>query len=239
MYLDIALIDALTPDGILTSFRVTPKERNHRVVADRYRDIYPEKSNKEFDIGGIRIYNSEDCSILRTDTHLRAFRQINNGYSFQFEHMGIPLCPIREDHHGFYNLIFPPGFRLIDLKIVDPYDENHSDVDQKKEFQHSVIWDKECKVQLIEMELRSNRGSFSFIAKGTFVLVDSSNEQEFINAQGSDWSVSTIINHDDLKDWLKNDGKQCLIDQILEKIDWLELKPNICGFGINFNNVES
>lgn len=214
MHLDIVLIDSLTPDGVLTNFRITSKVKSRSVQIDRYRDIHPDRFGKELDIGSVRIHNSEDCFIFRTDTRLRAFQSVNNGYSFQFEHMNIPLGPIKNDHYGFYNLIFPPGFRLINFKMVDPYDDKHSEVDQKRGFQYSVIWDKECKVQLIEMQLHSNRGSFSFIAKGNVVLVYSSNEQEFIKAEESDWRVSQIIN----LDILKNDGKQRPIDEILKKL---------------------
>lgn len=187
MNLDIVLIDTLTPDGVITSFKVTPKLQHQRVLIDRYRDIYPDKFGEELDLGGTRIYNSQECSILRTDTRLRAFAAGDDDkFSFQFEHMGIPIGPSREAHGGIYNLVLAPGFRLIDFRIVDPYDHKHEDIRHKKEFQYDVIWDKECKVQLVEMDLRSNRGSFSFIAHGVSVLVDSPGEHTFVEAQKSE-----------------------------------------------------
>ena len=43
---------------------------------------------------------------------------------------------------------------------------------EKKEFRYSVFWDEKYDAQMIEMELRSNRGSFSFEVIGTMSLID-------------------------------------------------------------------
>jgi len=234
MYLDIVLIDTLTPDGVMTSFKVTPKRQHQRVLIDKFRDIHPDRFGHELDLGGTRIYNSQECSILRTDTRLRAFDTSAHTFSFQFEHMGIPIGPSKESHGGIYNLILAPGFRLIDLHIVDPYDNKHEDVKQKKQFQYDVIWDKECNVQLIEMHLRSNRGSFSFIACGTTVLADPDKEYDFVKAEESEWEVSNLTSHCYM---LQDDGKEVLASELTKKMDWIDLKPNICGIGINFNEI--
>jgi len=93
MNLDIVLIDSMTPDGVLTSFKVTPKKQHRRVLIDRLRDVYPERFAEEIDLGGTRIYNSQECSVPRADSRLRAFRTDGNDFSFQFEHMGIPIGP--------------------------------------------------------------------------------------------------------------------------------------------------
>ncbi len=86
MNLDIVLIDSITPDGVLTSLKVTPKE-HRRVLIDRFRNVYPERFAEEMDLGGTRIYNSQECSVVRADSRLRAFRTYGNEFSFQFEHM--------------------------------------------------------------------------------------------------------------------------------------------------------
>jgi len=233
MYLDIVLIDTLTPDGVMTSFKVTPKHQHQRVLIDRQRDIYPDRFGDELDLGGTRIYNSQECSILRTDTRLRAFVASDHTFSFQFEHMGIPIGLSRESHGGIYNLLLAPGFRLVDFCIVDPYDHKHEDIRQKKQFKYDVIWDKECKVQLVEMNLRSNRGSFSFIVHGEAVLVDSPGEHNFVEAKESGWQVSKLTN----KHMLRDDGKQVLAKELAKKVDWIDLKPNVFGIGININEI--
>jgi hypothetical protein len=232
MYLSIVLIDTLTPDGILTSFEVKPKECGSFVSIDRYRDIHPEIFGNDLDLGGTRIYNSNKCSISRTDTHLRAFEVDNNKFSFQFEHMGIPVGYVNDIIRGHYNLVLPPGFRLTDFSIVDPYDRKHKDLNKKKKFRYNVIWDRECKVQLIEMSLESQRGTFSFIAYGSFVLVDVLVEYDFIEAEEYDWKVSYLTSCVQ-----KDDGKKILVDEIVKKIDWVELKPTIFGIGININSI--
>ena len=39
MYLDIVLIDYLSPNGVLTTYRITPRDARDRVVIDRLSDI--------------------------------------------------------------------------------------------------------------------------------------------------------------------------------------------------------
>ena len=233
MNLDIVLIDTLTPDGVLSSFKVTPKHQHQRVLIDRYRDVYPDKFGEEVDLGGTRIYNSQECSILRTDTRIRAFDEQEHGFSFQFEHMGIPVGSSREARAGIYNLVLAPGFRLVDFRIVDPYDQKHEDIRQKKQFRYNVIWDKECKVQLVEMDLRSTRGSCSFIAQGSTVLVDLPVDHDYVEADDSDWRISNLTSHY----MLGEDGKKALANELAQKVDWIDLKPNIFGIGININEI--
>jgi hypothetical protein len=36
---------------------------------------------------------------------------------------------------------------------------------------------------------------------------------------------------------LDNEGKQCLAKELADKADWLELKPNFFGLGINLNQI--
>ena len=233
MNLDIVLIDTLTPDGVMTSFKVTPKHTHQRVLIDRYRDIYPDRFSDELDLGGTRIYNSQECSIFRTDTRLREFKSYDYLFTFQFEHMGIPLGPSNAGHGGIYNLVLAPGFRFLEFCIVDPYDHNHQEIRQKKKFEYDIIWDKECKVQLVEMKLRSGRGSFSFIAQGGAVLEDSPGEHDFVKAQEFEWKVSNLTNHP----ILRGDDKKFLAEEIAKKVDWIHLKPNVFGIGIDINEI--
>lgn len=233
MNLDVVLIDTISPDGGMSTFRITPKLAHQRVLIDRYRDIQPDHFGDEIDIGGTRVYNSAECSLVRADSRLRAFHQQDHGFSFQFEHMGVPVGPTREGHAGQYNLVLPIGFRLTDFRIVDPYDTKHDDVRQKKLFQYSVVWDKECRVQLVEMTLRSNRGSFSFIVHGSATLVDAESTQEFVKADESEWRVSSLTNHY----MLKEEGKRVLATELGRKLDWLHLKPNILEIGLNLNAI--
>jgi hypothetical protein len=233
MNLDIVLIDSITPDGVLTSFKITPKEQHRQVLVDRFRDIYPERFAEEMDLGGTRIYNSQECLVVRSDSRLRSIHTRGSEFSFQFEHMGIPIGPSRESHGGIYNLVLPPGFRFTDFRIVDPYDKAHAEITEKKQFHYIVVWDRECKVQLVEMDIRSNRGSFSFIANGTAVLVDTPGEHQYVPSDESEWRISNITGHY----LLSGDAKKALAKQLAEKMDWIDLKPNIFGIGININEI--
>lgn len=234
MYLDIVIIDILEPDGLLRTYKIRPKTKEGRVVIDRLSDIYPEQfNNDDLDLGGTRIYNSSGCSIERLTARMRAFGSIDNKIEFRFEHMGIPLGPSRESHGGIYNFLLSPGWRLTEFYLSDPYDKKHEDIKKKKQFRYQAIWDKECNVQLVNMDLRSGRGSFSFIASGSAMLFNNGDKQRFIEADESDWAVSHVTdNH-----LLDGNGKKALALDIAEKSDWLELKPNVFGIGINLNQI--
>ena len=233
MYLDIVIIDILDPDGVLRTYKIRPKESGHKVVIDRLRDIYPEKyDDDDLDLGGARIYNSSSCIVERQTARLRSFDAKDSQISFQFEHMGIPLGPSRQAHGGIYNFLLSPGWRLTEIYVSDPYDKKRKHIKNKRQFSYSIEWDTECNVQLIDMQLRSGRGSFSFVIAGVAELIGEE-KKEFVEAHESDWVVSNIVdNH-----LIDKDGKAILAQDIAEKSDWLELKPNIFGIGINFNEI--
>jgi len=234
MYLDIVIIDILEPDGLLRTYKIRPKTREGRVVIDRLSDIYPERfNNDDLDLGGTRIYNSPGCSIEMLASKIRAFDSTDNKMNFRLEHMGIPLGPSRESHGGIYNFLLSPGWRLTEFYLSDPYDKKYEDIKKKKQFRYQAIWDKECNVQLVNMDLRSGRDSFSFIASGSAMLIDNEDKHQFVEADESDWAVSHVIdNH-----LLDGNGKKALALDMAEKSDWLELKPNIFGIGINLNQI--
>jgi hypothetical protein len=190
MYLDVVVIDILTPKGIMTSYKIIPQSPNESVVIDKIRDIFQEKFGKELDVGGTRIYNLEKCSITRSVTKLRKFETHNDIFSFTFDHMGLPI-----GDGGVYNLILPSGLRLTDFRIVDPYDSKHQDIREKKEFRYEVIWDTKHEVQLIEMILHSKRGSFSFIVDGSFCFTNSPAINSFKDAIEYNWKVSHLVDN--------------------------------------------
>lgn len=233
MYLDIVIIDYLDIDGVLYSYKITPNTNRERVRIDRLTDIFPDfHRRREMDIGGIRIYNSESCSIELDETKLRSVSTTKDSITFQFEHKRIPIGPSREAHGGYYNLILPPNFRLTEIHLVDPYDSKHERIEDKKHFQYNVYWDKSCNTNLVTMMLRSRRGSFSFIAKGSAQIFDTE-KGKFVDSIETEYGIQRISNFHILDD----KAKGILTEKIAEKADWLELKPNIFGVGINLNKV--
>jgi len=232
LYLDIVLIDVVDPDGILRTYKIKPKDREDRVVIDRLSDIYPEKFDDELDMGGNRIYNSSRCKIEKQTAKLRNFTQDGVSFHFEFEHMGIPLGPSREGRSGIYNFLLPPGWRLVELFISDPYDDKSTKVKEKKQFKHKVSWDSTCSVQLIDMQLRSGRGSFSFIVSGRAVL-SSSSAESFVDSHKSGYAITSMMNNH----LIDKQGSRILSTELAEKSDWLELKPNLFGIGINLNKI--
>jgi len=233
MNLDIVIIDYLDIDGVLYSYKITPKTKRERVRIDRLIDIFPDfHRRREIDIGGIRIYNSESCSIALDETKLRSVSTTEDSIAFQFEHIGIPIGSSREGHGGYYNLILPPNFRLTDIHLVDPYDSKHERIEDKKHFQYDVYWDTSCNTNLVTMMLRSGRGSFSFIAKGSAQIFDKE-KGKFVDSIETEYGIARISNYHILDD----NAKKILTDNIAEKADWLELKPNIFGVGVNLNKI--
>lgn len=236
MNLDIVLIDQLAPDGVLNSYRISPKSDSRRVVIDRLWDIFPDHYGKDdVDLGGTRIYNASQCLIDRFTSRPRAFRADagNQSFHFQFEHMGIPLGSSKRGHGGMYNLVFPPGWRCQELFVSDPYDHGNPHLPERKQFQHSVIWDPECSTQLVEMSMRSGRGSFSFIVSGTVSIVSAGSTSAYLEARESSYSVKQLS---DVR-ILDKRGRDRLSQELAEKSDWLELKPNVFGVGVNLNQV--
>lgn len=239
MYLDILLIDLLTPDGVLTSYKVKPKQPAGRVVVDRLRDIWPERfAETDADVGGTRIYDARTCYIERHTARIRSF-QLNEGdlcFDFQFEHMGIPVGPIDDAHRGYYNLLLAPGWRFREIRIVDPYDRKQNLIEKKRQFGYELFWDTKAKASVVEMELRSRRGSFSFVAHGTASLTLTDPEgASYADALEVEDAVSRLSGYP-LPD---DEGRRCLAEKIGEKADWLELKPSIFGLGVNLNQIIS
>lgn len=147
MYLAVVLIDYISPDGVLTTYRITPLGNHDSVVIDRLRDIDIEfDSVDSINVGGARVYNASTCSIQIQQTKLRKYRvnESETAIHFHLEHMGIPVGSPRQGSGGFYNLVLPPNFRFSELHIVDPYDKTHSEVKQKRHYQHDTFWDTTC-----------------------------------------------------------------------------------------------
>ncbi|MFE4120087.1 hypothetical protein [Priestia sp. YIM B13486] len=233
MYMQIVKTDFLSLDGSLNSFTLTPKENitgTKRVRADRIIEFKRtrEHANKEF--GSHIIYNFSDCNLETATTSPNTHFNVdpNNGTMlFQYNHMNIPLGPSNQGYAGRWSLILPTGWRLTEIYLSDPYHKEEK-IEKKKQFSYSVYWDTINNVQLVEMELRSRRGSFSFIVKGKASKYIS--QRNFIPC-----SEINIGLRDKLID--SNIGRSQNVN-IFKKINkFLELKPNIGGLGLNLNEI--
>jgi len=143
--------------------------------------------------------------------------------------MEVPVGP-----GGFYNLILPPSFRFTELHVTDPYDATQSDPSKRKSFRYNTMWDRSCSTQLVTMDLTSRRGSFSFHVLGTAQIFNGKNLDEYVDAHETEYSIANML---DIRIQMSNRAKSDLADKIAEKSEWLELKPNIMGIGINLNEI--
>lgn len=230
------MIDYLNVDGKLTNFNIRPKDLSSHVIVEQLSNVYRSRSDSIFSVGGTIIYNSHQCQIRKQETKLRSVIQApaQNVFSFQFNHMHLPLGPSNTGHAGLWNFLLPPRWRLRDLKVVNPYDNTSETMIEKKEFMYTVYWDEVSSTQMVEMELRSNRGSFSFEVIGTMSLIDTDGEEVgYTESIITNYAVERLENIR----IIDSEGQAMLSSHLAEKAKWLELKPNIAGFGLNINAI--
>lgn len=111
-------------------------------------------------------------------------------------------------------------YRLTELHIVDPFNNNKS-LKKKKHFKYDIFYDCESHIEVVQMQLRSPRGSFSFILKGDAVIdID---ENKFI-----DYREQHIYLDEDIQDFYFDDG--------IKKSFWKNLKESIL-LELNFNGI--
>lgn len=236
MYLEVAIIDYLNVDGKLTNFNITPKELNNRVIIESLSNIQRRRNNPNLLVGGTMIYNSNQCQIRKLETPLRILNNAENPniISFHFNHIKLPLGPSNQGHGGMWNFILPPRWRLRDLKVINPYDKSSEVLEEKKEFKYTVHWDEASNTQMVEMELKSNRGSFSFEVIGTMSLIDTDEQNiNYVQSYITNYAVERLENIR----IMDTEGQKMLSSQLAEKAKWLELKPNIAGIGLNINAI--
>lgn len=236
MYLAIVLIDYISPDGVLTTYRITPLDDHSPVVIDRLCDIDIEFDSKDsINVGGTRVYNASTCSIQIQQTRLRKFgvKESETEIDFYLEHLGIPVGSPRQSSGGFYNLVLPPNFRFTDLHIVDPYDKAHSEIRQKRHFKYNTFWDTTCNTSLTTMLLSSRWESFSFMLLGQAKIFEPAKASEYLECGDSTDAVSNLLNYG----LISPKARKALAEDIADKSEWLELKPNIAGIGINLNAI--
>lgn len=236
MYLAVVLIDYISPDGVLTTYRITPLDDNGSVVIDRLHDIDMEfDSTDSINIGGTRVYNASTCSIQIQQTKLRKF-QVNESetaINFYLEHIGLPVGSPRQGSGGFYNLLLPPTFKFTELHIVDPYDKTKPEVRQKRHYQYHTVWDTTCNTSLTTMRLSSRWESFSFMLLGQAKVFEPAKASEYLDCRDSTYAVSELLNYR----IISPNARKTIADDIAHKSEWLELKPNIAGVGINLNAI--
>ena len=228
MYLKILLIDYLTPDGVLTSYQVFPKHERGAVVIDRLADVRGAPFGAhDRDIGGARLYNSDKVEVLKNQTQIRAFGRTGTSFEFGIEHMGLDVGYSKRAEGGAYYFIAPHGFRATELYVADPYDKRTNDDYARKQFEYQLYWDTRFASQVVEMHLRSSRGTFSFRLGGKFSPYTEA--ARFLECHEDESIVSRATG-----DWHLGDrGQKAIKHDMAAVLDSVELKPKIFGVGID------
>ncbi len=225
MNLSIVITDFIDTQGILKTYRFVPTNEYNKVVVDKLGDICADvKGNTDKDIGLLRIYNSDRCQLLSTKCKIRNFLYNSSKMYFEFEHMYIPIESSNYGSCGFYSFILPIDYRLTELHIVDPFDKKNKNIKEKKHFKYDVFYDLEKKLQIVQMQLRSSRGSFSFYLTGKASM-------EGVNTDFVDYKEQNIYLDDDIREFFFDEG--------IKKSFWRNLKesvilePSFNGIGID------
>jgi hypothetical protein len=142
--------------------------------------------------------------------------------------MYVPVDYSNNGSCGIYYFVLPFKYRLTDFHIVDPFDKPLKPIEDRKHFQYQLHWDENKQMQIVQMALRSGRGSFSFILKGKAELFDSG--ALFLE------SIKSEINLDDqIHDFFFDEGiKKSFWKNLKES---LLLEPNFNGIGIDFKKL--
>ena len=229
MNLSILLTDFIDTQGILKTYRFVPINPYNRVVVDKLEDICADiKGNTDKDIGLLRVYNSDKCELHLSTCKINNFSNNANKISFLFEHMYIPVESSRSGSLGIYSCILPVGYKLTELHIVDPFDSKKKPLKMKKHFRYDVFYDCESKIEIVQMDLRSARGSFSFVLEG-----EASNDDN-----------SNVIEYKEQRIYLDKDiNNEYFFDDGIKKSFWENLKesillqPNFSGIGIDLKKL--
>lgn len=217
MYLTLAIIDALASDGKLNSYVVTPKDEGGDVVIVQREDINAGRPHDFFELGSIFLHDRDNCLIDPSTWYLPNRNTENLPFSFDIKWDRIHV----KSGKWIYNLILEPGLRLTELNIVDP---NHED----KELDHTVLWDDRYKIQLVEIVLKSNEDVCSFNIHGSFVNVDSLEENNFVKAtELKEWTSGELFK---TKEFGKFEIEKSMVQKFidfLKSLEWNLILPPI------------
>ena len=180
MYLKLVKTDYITTEGELNTFTVEPNSTEHIRLdrATEFRDLKPVKKKV---VGGTVIHNLDDCRKTEPAQKIMSqFRNDSNEISFTYDHLNIPLGKEIWEK-GIWNLILPQGWRLTELHFVCQFrPKNATSIEERRSFKHTVTWDQNKQIQLVEMVLSTRRKerTFSFIVSGKAYNVDSASQFE-------------------------------------------------------------
>ena len=93
---------------------------------------------------------------------------------------------------------------------MDPFDKREK-IEDKKHFKYGIFYDKENQIQIVEMQLRSRRGSFLFILSGT-----ASNENDL--NEYMDYEEQKIYLDKDIHEFFFDEGIKNPFGRVLKNL---------------------
>lgn len=199
MNLSILLTDFIDTKGMLKTYRFIPINQYNRIVVDRLSDICTDvKGNTDKDVGLLRVYNSDKCQLLSTTCKIKDFTDSYGKICFCFEHMFIPVESSKYGSCGIYNFILPVDYRLTELHIVDPFD-NNKNLKRKSTLNTMFLWLWKSYSSCTNAVTLGKRKFFFFILTGEACIDEGKNK--FI-----DYREQNIYLDEDIQGFFFDDG---------------------------------
>lgn len=154
MNLQFVLMDLITKDGKLKTYRFQPIHQWISILVDRLDDIViDDKSRMDRDAGLLRIYNSNKCSLSTTKCKLKNFEKFNDCITASFEHLymnvgsggGAGAC---------YSFMLPISYKFTSLSIKDPYN--------KENYIYNIYHDSNLHLQIVQLIMQPSNNYCSF-----------------------------------------------------------------------------
>ena len=187
MWFDCVVIDNIFIDGRLETYHIRASD-NKAFPVDKLEDIdhsYREASS--VDRGTLRIYEPGRVVTQVLKSKLRNVAGNDKEFLVQFDHFAIPVT------FGYYEALFPIGWRLAEINIYDPYSDGN-DPSAKRPYRNVRLgWDPTRRVSFAQILLQSKRDTFSLGVIARLVPADA--QEQFLEAERSLSVVFTEPRH--------------------------------------------
>lgn len=157
MWFDVVVIDKVYANGALISAHLRGGDGASFPV-DRLEDINTEfRPARVKDLGPFRLYEEQRVVTTILESQLSNFSFTPDEILLQVDHFGVPV------KSGYYAMLFPRGWRVLEINVYDPYDQGSENPATKKSFRDvSLVWDSATSTSSAQFNMQSvRRGTFS------------------------------------------------------------------------------
>jgi len=220
MNLKFVLMDFITNNGELKTYLFQPINEWTSVLVDKLDDIVIDvKSRMDTDVGLLRVYNSDKCSLSTIKCKLKNFENNGKRIAANFEHLFMRIGS-GGGSAACYSFMLPVSYKFTSLEIYDPY--------QKEDYYYILYYDPSLRLQIVHMTIKPNNEYCSFNL--AFQAEHETSNCNFLE------SYDTEIKLDrDLNDFFFDEGiKRSFFDDFKKATT---LEPNFYGISIDLKKL--